>query len=132
MFDFILGVINFPNTILSHQQFYKIAHITNHAVGVIAGRPFFNAGLFIMLRVQVPYLFGPTDHLVEVTHENCLRNLRLPLWKCRTSSMPYFIITSRSMPPPQAKPLYCSGLMPPSRSTLGWIMPQPKSSIQPV
>src|SRR3990167_1585341 len=71
-------------------------------------------------------------NLLIVVHANCLRNFRLPEWKCRTSSMLYFSITSRSMPKPQAKPVYLFGSMLPSRKTFGWIMQQPPSSIQPV
>src|ERR1700742_970291 len=67
----------------------------------------------------------------DIAHLNCLRNFRLADSKWRRSSMPYFIITRRSMPMPQANPVYLAGSMPPSFKTLGWIMPQPSNSIQP-
>src|SRR5437868_5585349 len=65
-------------------------------------------------------------------HENCLKKSKRAASKWRMSSMPYFIITRRSMPPPQAKPVYTLVSMPASCSTPGWIMPQPSSSIQPL
>src|SRR4029078_104846 len=79
--------------------------------------------------VLMIYLTNPVQRDL---HENCLRNLRLPEWKWRMSSMPFLSMTNRSMPKPQAKPLYLTGSIPASFKTLGWIMPQPPSSIQPV
>ena len=46
------------------------------------------------------------------------------------SSTPYFRIAIRSMPKPNAQPLYSSGSMPTALNTFGWTMPQPPSSIQ--
>ena len=48
------------------------------------------------------------------------------------SGMAWRIIVRRSMPSPNAKPEYFSGSTLPAASTLGWTMPQPQISIQPV
>ena len=46
--------------------------------------------------------------------------------------MPYFTIATRSTPMPNAKPVHFSGSMPQLSKTTGWIIPQPRISIQPV
>ena len=50
---------------------------------------------------------------------NCDRLFKLPLFKSRMSLIPYFIMASLVRPKPNAKPVYSSGSMPPSRSTAG-------------
>jgi len=45
--------------------------------------------------------------------------------------MPYFSMAMRSMPAPRAKPCQRAGSWPAARSTFGWIIPQPRISIQP-
>ena len=51
--------------------------------------------------------------------QNCFKNLKSPLLNNRISLIPYFIITSLSMPVPKAKPVYFSESIPPYFKTLG-------------
>ena len=48
------------------------------------------------------------------------------------SLMPYFNMVIRSIPIPKAKPLYSKELILQASKTLGWTMPQPNTSYQPV
>src|SRR5205085_6154457 len=52
--------------------------------------------------------------------------------KSRRSSMPWRSMAIRSMPVPNAYPVYCSGSYPHIVRTSGFTMPAPRISIQPV
>src|SRR5208282_6873249 len=67
-----------------------------------------------------------------LTEGNCARNRRSFSKKSRMSSIPSFIRAVRSTPMPNANPWYSAGSSFTARSTFGWIIPQPSTSVHPL
>src|SRR5262249_42264582 len=68
---------------------------------------------------------------IYASFPNALLNLTSPSTASLMSFSPFLIISDRSMPRPNANPLYFSGSMPQAISTRGLTMPQPALPIQP-
>src|SRR5262249_31673049 len=87
-------------------------------------------------RAELHELTQPTQWQLHrrppLTEGNCARNRRSFSKKSRISSMPSFTWAVRSTPIPNAKPWYSAGSSFTARSTFGWIIPQPSTSVHPL
>src|SRR5690606_21318969 len=87
-------------------------------------------------RFHVRYFLYVTPKALQTAATGGLPNCcRKALWlskNSRRSVIPYLSIANLSTPAPKAKPGYFSTSRPPTASTLRWVMPQPRTSSQPV
>src|SRR5215510_8853648 len=78
------------------------------------------------------YRHQTTNHKRYTAEVNCFKNLTSFSLKRRISLIPYFNNAGRSIPMPNAKPVYLFGSMPQLERTFGCTIPLPSISSQPV
>src|SRR5581483_1540900 len=87
-----------------------------------------------LLRSEIHWaeLAEPGERNPHAAPWNCSRNRTSPSTNSRMSLTPYRTMATRSMPIPNANPVYRSESTPQFSSTRGWTMPAPNSSIHPL